>query len=682
MSKNDWIFDLETYPRTFTATFEHVDAPLRVQFEISEFRNDTSQLLQFLNYIQSNFGRLVGYNNIGFDYPILHQLMRAGRGDAPTLYAKAMAIIGAQEKQDRWAHLVKPSDRLIPQLDLYLVHHFDNQARATSLKALEFNMRSDTIEDLPFPVGTVLTPEQVVVLKRYNAHDVAETKKFYHHSKHMIAFREELSEKYPGNRDWVNFNDTKIGKEFFAMELEKAGIQLYDYSPVKGRTPRQTKRSELLLGDAVLPWIQFQQPEFQRILNWVKQQTIYTTKGAFKDITANVGGVEWVFGTGGMHASLKSTIIEADAEHMILDLDVASYYPNLAIKNGFYPEHLGQPFVHIYSRLFEQRKQYPKKSAESAMIKLALNGVYGDSGNPYSVFFDQLFTMKITLNGQFLLCLLAEWLMTIPGLRVLQANTDGLTVYLRREHEVLLRQACDHWSKITQLTLEDVEYKQINIRDSNNYIAVGIDGKVKRKGAYEWQAGGWYDSGYNGWNQDASALVVPKVAEKVLVEGANIRQTVENWPDVMDFMIRVKVPRSGYLQYGGEIHNDLRNPPTHQLAQNTSRYVVVRDGWNLRKWLPPLGGFNKNGEPRDKWRHFNIESGWVVMLCNSLDDESKADHLDNINYEYYIIEVEKLVMVLSGPSERRNVIPVTPVEATVRLAQTSGLEPTLSVFDD
>ena len=47
---------------------------------------------------------------------------------------------------------------------------------------LEFNMLSDNIEDLPFPVGKHLTHSEIDVLKKYNLHDVLETKKFYHHN--------------------------------------------------------------------------------------------------------------------------------------------------------------------------------------------------------------------------------------------------------------------------------------------------------------------------------------------------------------------------------------------------------------------------------------------------------------------------------------------------------------------
>jgi DNA polymerase elongation subunit (family B) len=245
---------------------------------------------------------------------------------------------------------------------------------------------------------------------------------------------------------------------------------LYDYGPT-GRTPRQTKRPTIALKDAILPWIRFDQPEFTRVLEWLKQQTITETNGVFTDLVAQIDGFEFVFGLGGIHGSIENEIVESDDECIIVDLDVSSYYPNLAIANGFYPAHLGQTFCEIYKNLYEQRKQYPKKSAESAMLKLALNGVYGDSNNQFSVFYDPLFTMSITLNGQLLLCVLAERMMEIDGLRILQANTDGISVYLRRDQEWLLDSVSDHWSKQTGLTLEKSKYRIMAIADVNSYIA-------------------------------------------------------------------------------------------------------------------------------------------------------------------------------------------------------------------
>ena len=175
MSK-DWIYDCETYPNVFTLAIEHADSPLRFAFEISDTRNDSRAIVDFIDWLRNDSGRMVGFNNIGFDYPILHTLIRMGKSDANTLYQKAQAIINSQDEADRWMHQVNPSDRVVTQIDLFKIHHFDNKARATSLKVLEFNMRSENIEDLPFKVGTNLNAAEIEVLKKYNQHDVSETK--------------------------------------------------------------------------------------------------------------------------------------------------------------------------------------------------------------------------------------------------------------------------------------------------------------------------------------------------------------------------------------------------------------------------------------------------------------------------------------------------------------------------
>jgi len=616
---NDYVFDIETYPNVFTLAVEHAEVPLRWSFEISGWRNDSKEIIEFLQYLKDTNARMVGFNNLGFDYPVLHTLIRMGRSDSRALYDKAMAIINSQDDDEgsKWVHLVKPSDQFVTQIDLFKIHHFDNRARSTSLKVLEFNMRSDSIEDLPFPVGTVLNREQIEVLKSYNKHDVAQTKAFYHHTLDMIHFREELTRKYA--RDFMNHNDTKIGKDYFTMKLEEAGVACYDFGP-KGRTPRQTKRPVIHLKDAILPWINFEHPEFNRVMNWLKAQTITETKGVFNDLTAVINGFTFVFGLGGIHGSVESEVIESDSEYVIVDLDVTSYYPNLAITNGFHPAHLGKDFVAIYKHLFEQRKQYPKKSAESAMLKLALNGVYGDSNNQFSIFYDPLFTMSITLNGQLLLCLLAEGLMHIPGLRLIQVNTDGLTVRVPRANKMLVDLARAAWQSRTGLNLEEAVYKAMMIRDVNSYIGVFEDGSTKRKGAYEYKVG---------WHQNAGGLVVPKVAEKVLVEGAPIRETVEQWPDIMDFMLRTKVPRSSHLAIEWD-----NQPP--QKIQNITRYYISEGGGRLFKYMPPLKG-------KTEWRKIGVESGWGVQVCNDINDAGKSP----VDFDYYVREVEKLCLGLA-----------------------------------
>ena len=608
----DIIYDIETYPNVFTLSAESADAPFRWSFEISDYRNDSVDLMNWLWWIKDNNHRMCGFNNIGFDYPVVHLLTQMGKADAKSLYDKAQAVIGSQDT-NRWQHLVYPSDRFCEQIDLYLIHHFDNFARATSLKVLEFNMHLDNVSDLPYPIGSILNREQIVKLKEYNAHDVSATKRFYHESLEMIKFREELTIKY--SRSFMDHNDTKIGKDYFIMELEASGVQCYRYGK-DGRTPMQTLRPVIALKDAILPWIAFQQPEFTRILNWMKSQTITETKGVFKDVSCTINNFTFVFGLGGIHGSVDSETVVADDDYCICSVDVASYYPNLAIVNRFRPEHLGDKFCDIYKNLYEMRKTFKKGTAGNAMLKLALNGTYGDSNNKFSVFYDPLFTMSITLNGELLLCLLAEKLMEVPSLKLLMLNTDGLECRVLRSDVDKLRSVCKWWENITKLQLEEARYSKLIVADVNSYLAVYEDGKVKRKGRYE------YDLE---WHQNASSLVIPKVAEKVLLEGVPIRETLENWSDKMDFMLRVKVPRTSQLLL---VENGV-----DKVIQNITRYYVSVGGGQLVKLMPPLA------KKPDVWRRIGVESGWTVCECNNIHDAVLP-----INYDYYINEVEKLVM--------------------------------------
>ena len=603
----DWCYDIETYPNICTFAFEQSEGPLDLYFEVSPWVDDSEILLHFLKSIRAQRGNLIGFNNLMFDYPILHTVLSMKRIVPQIIYDKAQSII----REDNGIFTrIPPREISIPQIDLFKIHHFDNKARSTSLKSLEFNMRSSSIQDLPFPVGKMLSKDESLILKKYNQHDVHQTKLFYLHSKEMIKFREYLTKKY--NRDFMNHNDTKIGKDYFIMELEKSGTFCYTYKD-KQRVPVQTQRSHIRLNDAILPWIKFETKEFQRIMDWLKLQSITETKAIFKDLTARSGDIEFVFGLGGIHGSVESKIITSNEEYIILDLDVKSYYPNLAISNNFYPEHLGENFCSIYKSLYTQRDSFEKGSPENSMLKLALNGVYGDSNNPFSPFYDPLFTMRITLNGQLLLCLLAEKLLTVDNLSIVQINTDGLTLFFPRRSLAKVHKIQDWWQSKTNLVLEESVYNRMFIRDVNNYIAEYKNKKVKRKGAYEYQLS---------WHQNASALIVPKVSEKVLLDQAHIRNTIENWEDKMDFMLRTKAPRSSYIKWGD------------QIVQNTTRYYIAREGKTLTKHMPPL----KNNT---EFRKISIESGWNVQVCNSIEDAVLP-----IDYEYYINEVEKLCLTL------------------------------------
>lgn len=675
----DIVFDIETYPNVFTFRAVHAETNQRWNFEISDWRNDLEPICRFMEMCQHRGIRWVGYNNIGFDYPVMHFIYEnrhrfIGVSD---IYNRAMEIINAHGPR-RFAYTVWERDQIVKQVDLYKIHHFDNMAKATSLKVLEFNMNLQNVEDLPFPVGIELNRQQADVLTEYNDHDIFATKKFLGHSLDAIEMRRQLSEQF--RMDLTNCSDVKIGEKILVHELEKAGVACHHW--VDGRKQKkQTVRESINLSQVIFPYVQFERQEFDRIHKFLAAKVITETKGTFADLVATVDGCEYKFGTGGLHMSVDSQIVRSDETHQIVDVDVASYYPNLAIKNRVFPAHLGPEFCDTMEKIFHMRKQYDKKDPRNGALKLAMNGAYGLSNNEYSPFLDAFYTMSITINGQLLLCMLVEQLIKVPGLRMIQANTDGVTYLCPREYLEHTRNLCRWWESLTMLELEEALYSRMFIRDVNSYIAEKEDGSLKRIGAYA------YETALENpatrelpWHKDWSARVTQMAAEAYLVKGTSIPDFISDRlteGHVFDFLLRTKVPRSSTLEWGGET------------VSNIVRYYISRSGRQLEKVMPPagpLGAFKRKNGLSDQFynevvhelalsadliqhgweyaranipwderihtknqstyqeRRTGINTGWDVKICNDLNDFDFAD----VNLQWYIKEAEKLVTLLGG----------------------------------
>jgi hypothetical protein len=592
------VYDLETYPNFFSCCAVNEDGADLTTWEISDRRDDSAALRAWLEALAAHRVEMVGFNNVGFDYPILHAMLTAAAPwTADGAYRIAQQIIVGD------GFHVWSSDRIIPQIDLFKIHHMDNAARRTSLKALQAAMRSVTVEDLPIKPGTIVTPAQMDGLRAYGEHDVTETLRFLDHSRDMIAFRRSLDL----TGDVLNFSDKKIGAQTF---IDALGQDLcYRRDPdTRRREPRQTPRASIELGPLILQNVRFDHPALRRVRDWLASQTITETKGVFTDLHADVDGFRFDFGTGGIHGSVERKIYAADAQRAIIDVDVASLYPSIAIVNGFAPAHLGAAFVQTYTDLRARRFTYAKGTPENAALKLALNGAYGDSNNVYSPFYDPAFTMAVTINGQLQLAMLAERAMQVASVEMIQINTDGITLRIDRERIAEFERVCEAWEAETGLTLEYTRYSRMWIRDVNSYIAEGEDGKIKRKGAYDFptpdQPVGTAPSGPRAWHGNPSALIVPKLAYAALRLGADVDALSWCAEDPFDFMHRGRA-RSGDVYRMGE-----RDMP------RTFRYFLVTDGEPLTVRRPPppgkiAGDFKKRAGVTDaKYHALNVTGQW------------------------------------------------------------------------
>ena len=712
-----YVYDIETYKELFSFSIVRADGKHKKTFEVSKFSNQIEGIFKCLDYLRDNDCYLVGFNSLQFDWPIMQKLVDS-RNSLPKSGDKiSLKVFDLAQKQidsfkeNQFGNTVKTEDEYIRQIDLFKIHHFDNKNKSTSLKMIEFNLRLESIVDLPYGIEESLDQSKIEEILRYNEHDVEATRVFLEESKDQVLFRFQLTEKY--NKSFLNHNDGKIGKDYFKMKLTDLGMKLSEYKNGK-LVMKQSPRPSIKIGDCLFGYYDFKRQECKAVLDWFSKQVITETKGVFSDIEEhNLGEVAqyaemivkrkkfkakpteselnefkkehplgWIeeeelkateyafdsdgnhimeqpldedgspdfskkpkkkripkksywgcwrmaetlnivldglrvdFGVGGVHASLSNKVATETKRYIIRDADCASMYPNIAISNNVFPEHLGVEFCDIYQDVYEQRKSYPKGSAENSMLKLSLNSVFGDSNNKYSNFYDPVYTMKITVNGQLSLLLLAEKLLEIKGMKLIQLNTDGLTVAMLRDTQDQYYEVCKAWEKQVGLQLEYADYSKMIIRDVNNYIALYTNGKVKRKGAYQYEGLGWY--------QNQGGLVIPMAAEAYMLKGIPVDEFIKNHGNVFDFMLRTKVPRSSRLI--------LQYDDREELQQNICRYYISNNGGKLIKIMPAL---EEGGEER----RLSIDSEWKVKTCNNM-----LDFDGDINYNYYISEAKKLVI--------------------------------------
>ena len=668
LDPRDWGWDIETYPNIFTASFIHAATGMKLVFEISDRKNEQSQLIEFVFNLGRSKARGIGFNNLAFDYPVLHYVVNSPGCTLEQIYAKAQSQI---KPEGQWPEIVWDRDQIFEQIDLYKINHFDNKARRTSLKSVEIGMRSEQVMDLPYEVGATLDDQQKDHLIVYNRDfDVHHTLRFYVRCLDKIHFREELTKQY--GRNFMNHADTKIGKDIFVHELEKAGV---DCSGV-------TIRERIALTDVIPSYVKLETTEFTDIMNRMKsvvltkkqQDELLTTKGVFSDMVATVDGIEYTFGLGGIHSGIPNCIYKSGDGFVMSARDVTSLYPSLAIKNRYYPEHLGETFCDVYEQLFFRRRDAKRAGDKvvDATLKLALNGTFGNMGSRFSPFCDHKCLLSITITGQLSMAMLVEQLRKVPQMTIVQTNTDGLILHHPAQYLEHVDNVCQWWMDVTQLNLECEDIASVYQRDVNNYIQVGTDGKIKRKGAYEYN--------YQ-WHQDPSAMIVARAAQAALVHGEDIRTFITQRRDPFDFMLRAKVPRSARLvmrwpEWGAE-----------REMQNTTRVFISRNGGSLVKLLPPTGvpgtwkrkngikddvynavmreiagqpgDLDSIGTPWDERIHTKSRSkhdavretgmyvGWKVTECA----DAKDFDWGSLDYEYYVKEAEKLVLPLTSASK-------------------------------
>lgn len=618
------VYDIETIASIFT----YVDIDVKTE-KISKFviHKDKNESQELFNYLQNIEGQ-VGFNNLAFDYPIIHYFLSCysnwkslkTEDIISLLYNKAQEIIAEQDENDyKKRSYIKENEYKIKQLDLFKIWHYNNVARSTSLKALQISMNYPNVMEMPIHHSKEdVKLEDIEQILEYNLNDVLSTYEFYKKSKDKIDLRKSLTKEY--KIPCINYSDSKIGESLILkLYCEKTNNNPWDIKQLR------TYHKSIKLEECIVSYIKFQSKEFNGILDKFKSSTITETKGSIEE-SVIYKGLKYIYGTGGIHACCKSGIYESDNYYIIKSFDVASLYPNLSIQNNFFIRHLGHSFVEVYKDIIDKRIEAKKAGnmAISDALKLSANSTYGKSNDINSFLYDPKFTMCITLSGQLSLTMLCERLLEIEDSTMLMLNTDGGEIKIPRQYEQQFYQICEDWEKLTKLTLEYVNYNKMIIGDVNNYSSITDNSKIKNKGRFEIDKVVGSEKAYH---KDNSFRIIPYAINNYFFNNIPVEDTIKESRNIYDFSGRQKFKG----QDKGETHKlgfDLSGNPIDiiEVQQKNVRYYISNKGSRFIKKY-------KKGTSEI------IHKGFEVTIFNKYIDKDWKDY--QINYQYYIQECYK-----------------------------------------
>lgn len=623
-------YDIETFLSIFCVVFKYQDR--YKTFEISERIDRYEELMAFLKEGALKRWFFVGFNNVRFDAQVLQWLMEAkssfiklsGKTKAKHIMEFAQSVI---EKINRKEFPPYQESKLsCQQLDLFLQNHYNNRARSTSLKWVEFSMNWQKVQDLPYKFDEVLSVDKFDDVIDYCHNDVNATEKFFFKSQKLVELRFSQQAENP-HLELFNKSDSSIGEALF-LDLMSEKLQIEKTKLKK----MQTRRETIALKDVILPYIKFETPEFNSVLEFFKEQIITeSTKDAFKHLMV-FDEMEYFYGLGGLHAARGNSIFKLNEENIVLSIDFASFYPNISIKNKLYPEHLSEAFCVLYEELFEKRKSIPKSNPQNTSLKLLLNSAFGKGGDEYSFLYDKLFQMAITVNGQLILSMLCEQLSAIEGVRIILANTDGaeLIVPVSKKREVY--NVCLSIEKLTQLQLEYSVYDKLFTRDINNYLGIDINGKIKTKGAFEIDVEP---------HKNRSQRIVQIAVMRYFVHDVPIENTIQNHLKVGNYG---KIENQGIYDFC--IGKKIQSNQHYTLEKEEGELIRNVDDKVIRFYVSSNGDYLKKNYS-DGRKEITVGGNKVTMFMDYYTSENY-----NIDYDYYIKEAQKIIFEVDGTNER------------------------------
>ena len=343
------------------------------------------------------------------------------------------------------------------------------------------------------------------------------------------------------------------------------------------------------------------------------------------------------FGNGGIHSTITgynsdtdALYVETDDEYCLLNIDAASYYPSIMIQFKLLSRAIKDAarFKNIFdTRIAIKAKENPTKEDEEFNMasKLVLNTTFGASGNKWLALYDPYMCTSVCRVGQIFLAAFANKIFNyVPDIKIVQTNTDGVLVYVKRTSIAKLEEYIEEWQTVSGINMEMEYVNRIWQKNVNNYILTEKtkSGQEKVKSRGQWlknenhRVGGVKVS-------PLTAFVCANAARNFLINGDDIIRSIVSCKNLQDFAITcTKGPT-----YSAVIHkvNDMEIALTRANRVYASKSTKYGKLYKVKKYKGNLSYTQMPNTPEH---------------CVTINDDlSKYDFDDirkDLDYLYYI----------------------------------------------
>lgn len=572
-----FICDIETPKEFFLFGGRFMDTGEIVKFRVNRWQND---LYAMAKWIEDNPNIwYVGFNFWAFDSQVIQYVLHSYESwhDKTNLEICALIALKGGDAIDDQKYDINP--RILIEylrfkiIDLYRTHHFDNENNRAGLKWLEIMMDMPQVEEMPIHHDrTDLTREEVQMIEDYWIVDLDATAEFLkvtlgqtelmlYKSKNMLQERLDVAAKYgfkPINA--LNWSDTKIGEQIamykYCKRKKVTPLEVYDM-----KRKRKMTRS-FTFGKCIPDHVTFSTKPFQDFYNRMKTTRVSMVSKTEYPFTFN--GTTYNIARGGIHSQDPKRIIIVPEEYMLIDIDLGSQYPGTLARRELFPAHLGKEWYEDIPETMGERIECKHASKVSEIeeaikaelegraeyLKKSLNaGRYGMLGQVDSWQYDPFVMYSCTIGNQFEMLMLVEELEG-SNIHCISANTDGLTVMLKKEDGDKFHRICDAWEKVIKLPiikgemqgrLEYTEYEGLVQEHVNCYIAFKKGGKMKVKGRFA------HEVLLNKNNTKDITRIQRMAIQEYFSKNTPVEKTITDCQDIMKFIFGYKSRKFTFL---------------------------------------------------------------------------------------------------------------------------------------